>query len=64
MIDKDAKYEDVLAELEALVVKMEDPAGDISAMTEDIKKAMEMIAWCRDKIRGQQKELEALLEKV
>ena len=57
------KYEEVLAELEAIVKKIEDPERDLSAIGADVKKAMDLIAWCRDYIRGSQEEIEKLLIK-
>ena len=56
------KYEEVFAELEAIVKKIEDPERDLSAIGADVKKAMALIAWCRDYIRGSQAEIEKLLQ--
>lgn len=55
------KYEEVFAELEAIVKKIEDPERDLSAIGTDVKKAMDLIAWCRDYIRGSQEEIEKLM---
>jgi len=56
------KYEEVFAELEALVAKIEDPERDLSAIGDDVKKAMELIAWCRDYIRGSEASIEKLMK--
>ena len=56
------KYEEVFAELEALVKKIEDPERDLSAIGADVKKAMDLIAWCRDYIRGSQENIEKMME--
>lgn len=56
------KYEEVFAELEALVVKIEDPERDLSVIGADVKKAMELIAWCRDYIRGSEESIEKLMK--
>ena len=56
------KYEEVFAELEAIVKKIEDPERDLSAIGADVKKAMDLIAWCRDYIRGSQEEIEKLMK--
>lgn len=61
-MDKQKKYEEVYAELEALVKKIEDPERDLSAIGADVKKAMELIAWCRDYIRGNEVEIEKLMK--
>ena len=61
-MEKQKKYEEVFAELEALVKKIEDPERDLSAIGADVKKAMALIAWCRDYIRGSQEEVEKLMQ--
>lgn len=61
-MDKQKKYEEVYAELEALVKKIEDPERDLSAIGADVKKAMGLIAWCRDYIRGNEAEIEKLMK--
>ena len=55
------KYEEVFAELEALVKKIEDPERDRSSIGADVKQAMDLIAWCRDYIRGNQEEIDKLM---
>lgn len=60
-MEKQKKYEEVFAELEALVKKIEDPERDLSAIGADVKKAMALIAWCRDYIRGNEAEVEKLM---
>ncbi|MBR3451205.1 MAG: exodeoxyribonuclease VII small subunit [Bacteroidales bacterium] len=61
-MDEKKKYEEVFAELEKLVKKIEDPERDLSAIGADVKKAMELIAWCRDYIRGNQEEIDKLMQ--
>ena len=61
-MEKNRKYEEVYAELEALIAGIEDPERDLSAVGADVKKAMGLIAWCRDYIRGSQEEIEKLLQ--
>ena len=55
-------YEEVFAELEELVKKIEDPERDLSAIGADVTKATEMIAWCRDYIRGSEEAIEKLMK--
>lgn len=55
-------YEEVFAGLEELVKKIEDPERDLSAIGADVKKATEMIAWCRDYIRGSEEAIEKLMK--
>ena len=61
-MDEARKYEEVLAELEALIARIEDPERELSALGADVKKAMELIGWCRDYIRGSQEEMEKLMK--
>lgn len=61
-MDKEKKYEEVYAELEALVKKIEDPERDLTAIGGDVKKAMELILWCRAYIQGNQEAIEALMK--
>ena len=61
-MDEARKYEEVLAELEALIARIKDPERELSAIGADVKKAMELIGWCRDYIRGSQEEMEKLMK--
>ena len=61
-MDKEKKYEEVFAELEALVKKIEDPERDLASIGGDVKKAMEHIKWCRAYIEGNQEEIEKLMK--
>ena len=60
-MEQPKKYEEVFAELEALVKKIEDPERDLSAIGADVKKAMDLIAWCRDYVRGHEEDIEKLM---
>ena len=62
IMDKEKKYEEVFAELEKLVEKIEDPERDLTSLRADIEKALEMIKWCRDYVRGNSEEIEKLLK--
>lgn len=61
-MEKQKKYEEVYAELEALVGRIEDPERDLSAIGADVKKAMELIHWCREYIRGNEAQIEKLMK--
>lgn len=54
-------YEEALARLEELVKKIEDPDGDLSTVGEDVKKAMELVKYCKECIAGTKSELDKLL---
>ena len=59
---EEKKYEEVFAELEALVKKIEDPQRDLATIGDDVKKAMELIRWCRAYIQGSQEAIEELMK--
>ena len=59
---KEKKYEEVFAELEALVKKIEDPERDLTTIGEDVRKAMERIRWCRAYVQGSQEQVEQLMK--
>ncbi len=60
-MNKDMKYEDAVKELEALVAKIEDPANDLSAVGEEVKKAVELAKWCKAYIKEGEENAERLL---
>lgn len=62
MMEENKTYEAVFAELEALVARIEDPERDLASIGADVKKAMDLIAWCRDYIRGSQEGIEKLMK--
>ena len=62
-MEEEKKYEEVFAELEKLVEKIEDPERDLSTLRPDIEKALEMIKWCREYLRGTSEEIEELMKK-
>ena len=62
MNKEEKKYEEVYAELEALLSRIEDPERDLSTIGGDVKKAMELIRWCRAYIVGSQEELEKIMK--
>ncbi|MBO4570415.1 MAG: hypothetical protein J5699_00630 [Bacteroidales bacterium] len=63
MEEKELKYEEVFGELEKLVEKIEDPARDLASLRADIEKALGMIKWCRDYVRGNAGEIDKLMKR-
>lgn len=60
--DKEMKYEQSLTQLEGLVAAIEDPQRDLNGIADDVRKAMDLIRWCREYIRRGEAEMEKLLE--
>lgn len=60
---KNIKYEDAVAQLEQIVKKMENDDIDIDSLTEQLKKAQELIQLCKAKLSSTDEEIKKLLEK-
>ena len=61
-MEEEKKYVEVFAELEKLVEKIEDPERDLASLRADIEKALGLIKWCREYVRGNSEELEKLMK--
>lgn len=60
-MEKELKYEQAYAELQAIVRKMENDELDIDQMSDQLKKAQELIKICRDKLTKTDEEIQKLL---
>ena len=57
------KYEDAVRQLEQIVHQMETGELDIDQLSEQLKKAQQLIKLCREKVSKTEKEIEDILEK-
>ncbi len=57
------KYEEALNQLETIVRKMEQGEYDIDELTEQLKKAQQLIQLCRDKLTKTDEEIKKILAK-
>jgi exodeoxyribonuclease VII small subunit len=57
------KYEEALNQLETIVRKMEQGEYDIDELTEQLKKAQQLIKLCRDKLTKTDEEIKKILAK-
>lgn len=57
------KYEEAFNQLETIVRKMEQGEYDIDELTEQLKKAQQLIKLCRDKLTKTDKEIKKILDK-
>ncbi len=55
-------YEAAMAELETIVDKMERNELDIDSLCEQLKRAKQLIAFCRDRLTKTDEEIKKLLE--
>ena len=56
------KYEEAMRQLQEIVRKMENDELDIDQMSEQLKKAQELIKLCRDKLTKTDEEIQKLLK--
>ena len=58
---KDIKYETAFAELQSIVRKMENDELDIDQMSEQLKRAQELIKLCKDKLTKTDEKIKKIL---
>ncbi len=55
-------YDEAVAQLGAIVERMEDPNVGITEVKDLIKKANKLIALCKNELKGYEQEINLLLE--
>ena len=55
------KYEEAMATLEQIVARMENNELDLNTMSEELKKAQQLIKLCKDKLTKTDQEIRKLL---
>ena len=58
---EELKYEAAFAELQTIVRKMENDELDIDQMSEQLKRAQELIKLCKDKLTKTDEEIKKIL---
>ena len=58
---KEIKYEAAFAELQFIVNKMENDELDIDQLSEQLKRAQELIKLCKDKLTKTDEEIKKIL---
>lgn len=61
MAKNEIKYEEAVAQLEAIVEKMENDELDIDQLTDQLKRAKELVKVCKDKLTKTDEEIKKLL---
>ncbi|MBR5687359.1 MAG: exodeoxyribonuclease VII small subunit [Prevotella sp.] len=56
------KYEEAMRELETIVRKMENDELDIDTLSEQLKRAQQLIKMCKDKLTKTDEEIKKNLE--
>ena len=60
-MEKELKYEAAMAELQAIVAKMENDEPDIDQLSEQLKRAQKLIKFCKDKLTKTDEEIKKIL---
>lgn len=61
MAKKEVKYEEAVAQLEEIVDKMENDELDIDQLSDQLKRAKELVKLCKDKLTKTDDEIKKLL---
>ena len=61
MAKKEIKYEEAVAQLEEIVDKMENDELDIDQLSDQLKRAKELVKLCKDKLTKTDEEIKKLL---
>lgn len=62
MAKEEIKYEKAVSELEQIVDRMENDELDIDQLSEQLKRAKELVKFCKDKLTKTDEEIKKLLE--
>ncbi len=55
-------YEKALQELQQIVAQLQEDAVSVDELSEKVKRAAELIAYCREKLRATEEGLESFFE--
>ena len=61
MAKKEIKYEEAVAQLEEIVDKMENDELDIDQLSDQLKRAKELVKRCKDNLAKTDEEIKKLL---
>lgn len=61
MAKQEIKYEEAVAQLEEIVDKMENDELDIDQLSDQLKRAKELVKLCKDKLTKTDEEIKKLL---
>ncbi|WP_436416747.1 exodeoxyribonuclease VII small subunit [Petrimonas sp.] len=64
MKESELTYSQAKQELEEIVSAIESGELDVDALTEKVKRASELIAFCKEKLTKTDKELQKILEDI
>lgn len=59
---EDMSYEEAMAELQSIVADLQEEAISIDDLSERVRRAAELIRYCREKLRRTESDLESLFK--
>lgn len=62
MIKENMKYSEAIAEMEAIISKMQSPDCDIDSLASMTSRALELLQFCKDKLFKTDSEVKRCLE--
>ena len=62
MATKKISYSEAFTELETLLEKLENKELDVDKLTEEVKRASELIRFCKSKLKDTESEIEKIIE--
>ena len=64
MAKKNITYQNAIEELEDILQKMEDNELEIDSLSDQVKRASELISFCKNKLKSTEKDVEDILQKM
>lgn len=61
MAEKEITYNEAMAEIEAILAKMNDENNDIDSLAGQVKRAGELIKLCRERLRKAEEDVREVL---
>lgn len=62
MKNEELNYNRAVEELEILIKRIENPETKIEDLSKEVKRATELVKFCKEQIRGYKEECDKLLE--
>ena len=64
MAKKDFSYNDAIAEIQQILLEIESESIDINLLSIKIKRATELLKFCKNKLKKTDEEVETLLKEM
>ena len=64
MAKKDFSYKEAIQEIEEIMYKLENEEIDLDELSKNLKKASELIANCKSKLKTTENEIDNIIQKI